>query len=94
MTTQPVTLEQQLFALLAEHDLTNLSLHVMTVGEDKRHVIYANAHGAVGGFQKCCGSKIGETAIEVIGSAISELNNERRPRREYVAPLALLGEAA
>lgn len=84
-----MTLEQQLFALLDQHNLSSLSIQVLRVSDDRR-ILNATAQGN----GKCASNKIGDTSSEVVGSAISELNAIRNPACEPVTTFEPMDIAA
>lgn len=85
-----MTLEQQLFALLEQHDLSSLSLHA-SKREDGSCRVYAVAHG---GNRLCAFNKVGDTLHDALGSAIGELNVLRTPPVAEVDALAVMQVAA
>lgn len=71
-----MTLEQQLFALFANHNLTSLTLHVGRIGDGDPY-LYASAQGG----NECAFDEQADktSASSVLASAIGQLEVKRRP---------------
>lgn len=76
-----MTLEQQLFALLEQHDLSSLSLQVHR-GPNGEPYLYSYAHGEDAKGKRQLGSTEYDSqgaVASAIGSAIAQLNIRRYP---------------
>lgn len=89
-----MTLEQQLFALLEQHDLTTVSVGIHKRGDGSAYFT-ANAHADQG---RCTGSDYGAeftgSAAAAISSAIGKMNALRYPPVVAVEPLQPMELAA